>query len=69
MTRGACLCGGEHQAAWCEIRDELLRFLGWRPHATLTDAEAAMARRLERAIVRSNLGVEARPSLYFSCER
>ena len=27
---------------------EVMRFLAWRPHATLTAAEAAMARRLER---------------------
>lgn len=27
---------------------ELMRFLSWRPHATLADAEAALARRIER---------------------
>jgi RimJ/RimL family protein N-acetyltransferase len=27
---------------------EVMRFLAWRPHATLADAEAAVARRLER---------------------
>jgi RimJ/RimL family protein N-acetyltransferase len=39
---------GDAALTFSGAEPEVMRFLAWRPHATLADAEAALARRLER---------------------